>query len=159
MSGHDLLYESIELSNASKSHRSSDRLIQTITEEQTDESTQDHELRGHDREIESKRARKGRGLFQRWRFTLFLAFTASVVVLLFNIVFLIFTTVRAQQGQDVALSRGDCEQVHRLSVGFHWIINALSTILLAASNFGMVPKTFSRHHWYSTGLIFYSNAW
>jgi len=114
MSGHDLLSESIELSNASKSPIA---------------------LRH------------------------FLAFTASVVVLLFNIVFLIFTTVRAQQGQDVALSRGDCEQVHRLSVGFHWIINALSTILLAASNFGMVPKIFSRLYWYSTGLIFYSNAW
>ena len=134
------LINSIELQAFTKSFRNSDHLVQFDSASESDGLTRRYSPRDDDREIESKLQRKSRGLFEGWKFTIFLAFGASVVVLLFNISFLIFTGTRSLQGKDAALSRGDCEMVHRLSTGYHWIINVLSTILLAASNFGMVLK-------------------
>lgn len=130
--------ENIELSVVPKSHRSSDHLMQSTTDDESVEMVRKHDP-GHDvRDIESKWPQKSKALFEGWKFTIFLAFTASVVVLLFNLAFLIYTA--SQQGKDPSLSRGDCDKVHNVSTGFHWVINSLSTLLLAASNFGMVGR-------------------
>jgi hypothetical protein len=38
------------------------------------------------------------------------------------------------------LYQGECDKVQHLDIGFHLLINMLSTTLLSASNFGMVFK-------------------
>jgi hypothetical protein len=40
--------------------------------------------------------------------------------------------------RNTVLFEGDCDKVHHLSIGFHLLVNLLSTALLSASNFGMV---------------------
>ncbi|KAJ5520793.1 hypothetical protein N7463_001246 [Penicillium fimorum] len=95
--------------------------------------------------------------FEGWKFTVLLAFLTSLVVLFFNIGFLLYTATHPRhdnlelysaqyqsdysQGKhhtrNTVLYEGDCEMVHRLSIGFHLLVNLLSTALLSASNFGM----------------------
>lgn len=101
---------------------------------------------------------RGRNYFQGWKFTIFGAFTASLIVLFFNLGFLLYCVThskhdavdlypiaeqdayRAQIKHQIGtlLFEGNCAEVHRLSTGFHLVINILSTTLLSASNFGMV---------------------
>ncbi|OQE36889.1 hypothetical protein PENCOP_c011G05832 [Penicillium coprophilum] len=96
-------------------------------------------------------------LFEGWKFTIFVAFIISLVVLFFNIGFLLYTAANPRQDdlslypieyqheysqgehhkRNTVLYEGDCEKVHRLSTGFHLLVNLLSTALLSASNFGM----------------------
>jgi hypothetical protein len=75
--------------------------------------------------------------FEGWKFTIFLAFLASLTVLFFNIGFVLYSRTHGGQTNTV-LYKGDCGKVHRLNIGFHLLINVLSTALLGASNFGMV---------------------
>lgn len=81
--------------------------------------------------------------FQGWKFSAFVAFVTSVIVLCFNVGFLLYSTTHHQ---DEVLYEGNCDKVHRLSVVFHLLINALSTALLGASNFGMVCMPQTSHH-------------
>lgn len=83
-------------------------------------------------------------LFEGWKFTIFLAFMASLTVLFFNVGFVLYSTTHNGGETDTILYEGDCEKVHRLSIGFHLLINTLSTVLLGASNFGMVCITHLR---------------
>ncbi|KAI9037923.1 uncharacterized protein KD926_011446 [Aspergillus affinis] len=136
---HDSLSEDIELLPVPKHYLSSDRLIHAGSEENSEAGTPNHDLEQKSQQNQNPGNNKGR--YQGWKFSIFLDFTSSIVVLLFNVGFLLFTITRTQMGQDAALARGNCDRVHRLSTGFHWIINALSTILLAASNFGMTYQT------------------
>lgn len=105
-------------------------------------------------------SRIGRRRFEGWKFTIFCAFIASLVVLFFNIGFLLYCVTHPKhdaidlysvKNQDAyretikhqlstILYEGDCDTVHRLSIGFRLLINVLSTALLSASNFGMVGK-------------------
>ncbi|KAJ5902092.1 hypothetical protein N7495_002620, partial [Penicillium taxi] len=71
--------------------------------------------------------------FEGWKGSMFWAFVASLVVLVFNIGFLLYTAHR----KDTVLFKGDCEKVHNISIGFHLLINILGTAVLGASNFGM----------------------
>ncbi|PLB44995.1 hypothetical protein P170DRAFT_458593 [Aspergillus steynii IBT 23096] len=135
MTNDDSLGENIELLHVPKHYRSSDGLIHPASEDNSEAGTQNDDLEENNEQ--NQNPGKNKGLFEGWKFTIFLAFTSSVVVLLFNVAFLLFTTIRTQMGQDAALARGNCDRVHRLSTGLHWMINALSTILLASSNFGM----------------------
>ncbi|CAG7937860.1 unnamed protein product [Penicillium nalgiovense] len=76
--------------------------------------------------------------FQGWRFTIFLAFIASLIVFLFNLGFMVYTiSHHRQDDRKGILYQGDCDKVHHLDIGFHLLINILSTTLLSASNFGM----------------------
>jgi hypothetical protein len=77
-------------------------------------------------------------LFQGWRFTLFLAFVSSLVVLFFNLGFLIYAATHPTDGDRRVLYDGECDKAETISTGFHVLINFLSTALLSASNFGMV---------------------
>lgn len=99
-----------------------------------------------------------RNWFEGWKFTIFAAFTASLIVLFFNLGFLLYCVThpkhdtvdlyptteqdayRAKIKRQIGtiLFEGNCDEVHRLSTGFHLLINVLSTTLLSASNFGMV---------------------
>ena len=84
---------------------------------------------------------------QGWKFTLFLAINAGVIVLFFNVGFLLYCLTHRDDGQSLntTLFDGDCTEVHRLGVGLHLIINVLSTILLGASNFGWYIDNRSPH--------------
>lgn len=77
--------------------------------------------------------------FVGWRRTLLLGCVISVVVLLFNLGFTLWAVQHrhVQDGQGV-LYEGDCKKVRNAGVGFHLIINILSTALLSASNYCMV---------------------
>jgi len=114
--GHDT-----ELFPIPRSYRSSDRLIHTLSEEDS-----------------RKFGRQSRGLFEGWKFTAFLAFMSSVVVLFFNAGFLIYSAAGTRDGSGMTLAKGDCKRVQYLSTALHWLINVLGTVLLSASNFGMV---------------------
>jgi hypothetical protein len=85
-----------------------------------------------------KKRRRSNVLVEGWKFTIFLAFIASLIVLLFNVGFVLYSTTHKGGKTNTTLYEGDCEKVHRLSIGFHLLINTLSTALLGASNFGMV---------------------
>ncbi|KAJ5935563.1 hypothetical protein N7466_005110 [Penicillium verhagenii] len=109
--------------------------------------------------------------FEGWKFTLFLASTTSLVILFFNMGFLLYCLTNPKHDpinlypvEDQAfylknyfsttIYEGDCTKVHRLSTGFHLIINILSTGLLGASNYGMVrrEKTSVKGQWLDIGV-------
>ncbi|KAL2783693.1 hypothetical protein BJX66DRAFT_116816 [Aspergillus keveii] len=73
-----------------------------------------------------------------WKFSLFLASVACIIVLAFNLGFLLWAVARDNvgDGQGV-LYQGNCGYVRRMSTGLHLLINILSTVLLGASNYGM----------------------
>ncbi|KAB8224941.1 hypothetical protein BDV33DRAFT_232682 [Aspergillus novoparasiticus] len=87
--------------------------------------------------------------YSGWRFTLALASFASVIVLAFNLGFVIWAavhhTVEKSRG---TLHEGNCEKVQHMSTGLHFAINILSTSLLGASNYCMVfaEKDIDRAH-------------
>ncbi|KAK6811974.1 hypothetical protein RU639_012298 [Aspergillus parasiticus] len=76
--------------------------------------------------------------YSGWRFTLALASFASVIVLAFNLGFVIWAavhhTVERSRG---TLHEGNCEKVQHMGTGLHFAINILSTSLLGASNYCM----------------------
>ncbi|KAE8405751.1 hypothetical protein BDV37DRAFT_292944 [Aspergillus pseudonomiae] len=106
------------------------------------------ETLGHsDKESESQFPLKVRRSFRTritdwysgWRFTLALASFASVIVLAFNLGFVIWAAVhRKVEGNRGTLHEGNCEKVQHMSTGLHFAINILSTSLLGASNYCMV---------------------
>lgn len=70
-----------------------------------------------------------------WRATITWAIVASSLVLVFNLVLLIWSTSRPVAGNNTReIVLGDCDHVSTIYTVWHIIINALSTILLAASN-------------------------
>ncbi|RAH70543.1 uncharacterized protein BO66DRAFT_450920 [Aspergillus aculeatinus CBS 121060] len=107
---------------------------------------------------------RGRNYFQGWKFTIFGAFTASFIVLFFNLGFLLYYAYRAQIKHQIGtlLFEGNCDEVHRLSTGFHLVINILSTTLLSASNFGMqclaaptrhyIDRAHENGRWFDVGV-------
>lgn len=79
--------------------------------------------------------------YSGWRFTLALASLASVIVLAFNLGFVIWAAVHhtVEKGRGT-LHEGNCEKVQHMSTGLHFAINILSTSLLGASNYCMVCR-------------------
>lgn len=74
-----------------------------------------------------------------WKFMLSLASVACVLVLLFNTGLLLWAVARDRVKEERGiLFEGDCDYVGRVNTGLHLLINVFSTILLGASNYGMV---------------------
>lgn len=88
---------------------------------------------------QKKTSWKEKGRFKGWKFTMFVAFISSLVILLFNAIFVLYIVSAARDHK--ILYEGNCEKVHNLSTLFHLIINVLSTVLLSASNYGMVRSS------------------
>ncbi|KAJ6116490.1 hypothetical protein N7512_006215 [Penicillium capsulatum] len=107
----------------SRSYQSCDRLIDSPSESISEKPAHHRSWRCRRRSAQQTCKFQRRGLFEGWKFTAFLAFLSSVVVLGFNLGFLVYST-------------GDCARMHRLNTVLHWAINS-GTILLSASNFGM----------------------
>lgn len=76
-----------------------------------------------------------------WKKTLYLGSASTVVVLVFNVGFVLWAAKHhgLQDNQGILFS-GDCEKSKKISMGFHLVINILGTILLGASNYGMVSR-------------------
>ncbi|CAI7594746.1 unnamed protein product [Penicillium crustosum] len=124
-------------------HRSADLLIQSTSERESERySERDTErLAVYNEEFKPKHGWlfQGGDQFQGWRFTICLAFIASLIVFLFNLGFMLYTISHHRQDDtEGTLYQGDCDKVQHLDIGFHLLINILSTTLLSASNFGMV---------------------
>jgi len=142
MSNRHSLSEDIELLPSSHTNQSLECFIDNQLEE---ESSKGSETQSSDHEAQTKPSvfqRRGAALFKGWKFTLFLAFISSLVVLFFNVGFLLYAATHPIQGDNRALYDGDCHKAKYLSTGMHVVINVLSTVLLSASNFGMVRGHF-----------------
>lgn len=74
-----------------------------------------------------------------WRFGATIGATLSLCVLIGNIIVLI--TASASRGDLVStfqtVREGNCSHIEHMAVGIHLIINAVSTLLLGASNYCM----------------------
>ena len=82
---------------------------------------------------------KSRLLNTGWRFTVVGGAISSTVVLAINLGSTIWAVRHYKVENGVGtLQQGDCDVVRRQSMAFHLVINVLSTVLLAASNFCMV---------------------
>lgn len=99
-----------------------------------------------------------------WRFSLFAGAASCTVVFIVNLVATILAVTRNntnQLGQPV-FQEGKCSDMRFLNAGLHLVINALSSILLAASNYGMqcisaptradVDKAHLRGKWLDIGV-------
>ncbi|KAE8363430.1 hypothetical protein BDV27DRAFT_158828 [Aspergillus caelatus] len=98
-----------------------------------------HEFRHPDIQPDGNRPMPSRERFVGWRRTLLLGCVISVVVLVFNLGFALWAVQHrhVHDGQGV-LYAGDCKKVRNAGIGFHLVINILSTALLSASNYCMV---------------------
>jgi hypothetical protein len=84
---------------------------------------------------ESWRSRHLKG----WRFGTMNGALLALIVFLLNFVITLFTTVseRGATNAQNTLFSGNCSQARQLNTWIHLLINALSTILLGASNYCM----------------------
>ncbi|KAI8714849.1 hypothetical protein NCS52_01205800 [Fusarium sp. LHS14.1] len=74
-----------------------------------------------------------------WRFGLFAGAASCIVVFIVNLFAAIWAMTRDEKNRldQPVLREGACSEMKYLNTGLHLIINALSSILLAASNYGM----------------------
>ncbi|KAL6719469.1 hypothetical protein ACLMJK_003709 [Lecanora helva] len=77
-------------------------------------------------------------IYQGWRMSVLVCTVTAVIVLLINFVF----TIWVSKGYDLVsglatVEEGSCQKTKTLSLWLHLAINALSTILLSASNYCM----------------------
>lgn len=79
--------------------------------------------------------RRFRGSLGNWKGSLYLNSVICFVVLCVNVGF--FSWANSSQSESV-LYTGDCDQAKRMGTGAHLVINILSTLMLAGSNFTMV---------------------
>ncbi|KAL4966624.1 uncharacterized protein BDV14DRAFT_207919 [Aspergillus stella-maris] len=115
--------------------------------------------------------RKRKRKFGGWQATLYLGSIASFTVLIMNLSMVLWAYLRHTepgQGKNV-LYEGDCDRSKALSSGVHFLINALSTALLSASNFAMqclsaptrkdVDRAHARKKWLDIGVPSIRNLW
>ncbi|KAB8228665.1 uncharacterized protein BDW43DRAFT_212429 [Aspergillus alliaceus] len=102
-------------------------------------------------------------LREAWRFTVTSGALAASVILLVNVITLIVMYAKfGAEDLTVTFFTGSCQTASRVTVASHLIINILSTLLLAASNFSMqclssptrkeVDTAHARQHWLSIGV-------
>lgn len=84
--------------------------------------------------------RKPRFQFQSgWRFSLFAGAASCTLVFIVNLSVTIWALTQEEKNSldQPILREGVCSEMRNLNTALHLVINALSSILLAASNFGM----------------------
>jgi hypothetical protein len=74
-----------------------------------------------------------------WRFGILSGAFVATAVFLLNTIAFAYLKSRKQTGKGApdAIFEGSCNKTRLLNVAIHFVINALSTILLGTSNFGM----------------------
>jgi hypothetical protein len=105
-----------------------------------------------------------------WRNGALACAAASSVVFILNLavtIYLVTSKGRAETDGRHTLYTGDCKYVSRLNTALHLIINALSTILLGASNYCMqclsaptrmdIDKAHGQKRWLDVGILSFRN--
>lgn len=78
------------------------------------------------------------GRVEKWKRMLYMGSMTSATVLVLNLVMVLWASLRhSEHGQGI-LRVDNCDRIKQLSTGIHFLINFLSTLLLATSNFAMV---------------------
>lgn len=110
-----------------------------------------------------KRVRHSR--LHGWRMGVMFGSLASALVLMCNIALLCVGQRRSGYDKDgiATLFEGDEDEVSRFNIGAHVLINALSTVLLSASNYTMqvlnsptrhdIDKAHVKGKWFDIGLL------
>lgn len=75
-----------------------------------------------------------------WKRTLCSGCLLAVVVLFFNLGFVLWAAQHQLGNGDRTLFIGDCQKSKVISTSLHLVINILGTLLLGASNYGMVSR-------------------
>ena len=124
-------------------------------------------LNGGDGE-EKPGKRKSPRFFQGWRAGILFCTAAAGTVLLLNTLLLIITAAKYDIVDGLAtLHRGSCSQMTQASRWLHLLLNVLSTVLLAASNYCMqclsaptrqdVDKAHAKRRWLDIGVPSFRN--
>jgi hypothetical protein len=99
---------------------------------------------------------------EAWRFIVTSGALAGIVILIINVITLAVMYGQHQADeQSITFFTGNCETAGKINTGTHLVINMLSTILLAYSNFSMqclgspsrteVDSAHSQHQWLNIG--------
>ncbi|BCS30579.1 uncharacterized protein APUU_80882S [Aspergillus puulaauensis] len=104
----------------------------------------------------------GANRVEKWKRTLYMGSVTSATVLLLNLVMVLWASLRDSDGGTGVLRVDNCERIKQLSTGVHLLINILSTLLLASSNFAMqclaaptrrdVDRAHARGKWLDIGV-------
>lgn len=104
-----------------------------------------------------------RGGLDSWRSSLYACSLAAVAVFMINVAFAIAVATKSGfvDGRGV-LGEGDCSKTRAANVGIHLVINVLSTVLLASSNYTMqilsaptrkdIDAAHAEHKWMDVGV-------
>ncbi|ODM16584.1 hypothetical protein SI65_08091 [Aspergillus cristatus] len=90
--------------------------------------------------------RRFRGSLGNWKGTLYLGSVTCFIVLCINVSFVSWAATDHSCLGEAVLYTGGCNKVKRMSTGIHLLINVLSTLLLAASNFSMSSQQYLETH-------------
>jgi hypothetical protein len=99
---------------------------------------------------------------ESWRFIVTSGALAGIIILLINVITLAVMYGQHQTDkQSITFFTGSCSTAGKINTGAHLVINVLSTILLAYSNFSMqclgspsrteVDSAHKEHHWLNIG--------
>jgi hypothetical protein len=98
-----------------------------------------------------------------WRFGILLGAILSSVVLIFNISTTAYSFSRNGEGAGKRLYEGDCDAAGKINAALHVAINALSTVLLSATNYAMqclsaatrkeIDNAHQRGKWLDIGVL------
>jgi hypothetical protein len=110
--------------------------------------------------------------FKGWRYGVLNGAVLAFIILTINVAATAYAMTKSSQnaGNDSprSLYTGDCEQVRKLNVGIHFLINVLSCIPLGASNYSMqcmsaptrseVDRWHARKQWLDIGVFSMRNV-
>ncbi|GES61301.1 hypothetical protein ATEIFO6365_0006076000 [Aspergillus terreus] len=113
---------------------------------------------------------RAKGTIERWKKTLYMGCMATLVVLGFNLGFMLWAVTHlGLEGGRGLLFSGACDQTKKISTGFHLLINLLGTTMLAAGNYGMqclcaptrrdIDLAHSEGRWLDVGVQSMRNLW
>ncbi|KAI7066054.1 hypothetical protein KC340_g14348 [Hortaea werneckii] len=115
-------------------------------------------------------SRKKRRKLQGWRFGVAVSACTAFIVLLLNMILTIYAGVTFGSSGGIGTAfEGDCERVNVWTTWLHLLINALSSILLSASNYTMqclcsptrieIDRAHARGDWLDVGIASFRNLW
>lgn len=109
------------------------------------------------------RTKARRFKFSGWRVGVMICASTAATVLIVNIALTVWASTKSGLSNGFAtIQDGSCQKTKHLNLWLHLVINVLSTILLAASNYCMqclssptreeVDRAHSRHNWLDIGV-------
>ena len=126
-------------------------------------SRDEDDFSDHHSPTKIKSTAKIRSLFVGWRFGIISGSVSVFVVLVLNLSFTLWTLSRGGiENQRGILHDGDCDEVRKLNIVAHLIINIFSTVILASSNYCMqclsaptraeIDKEHAQGKWLDVGI-------